>query len=166
MLAPMRCVAQPSPLLAMLLLALLTGCGSGSSPESTHGQTEGLKAVPVRPIHRNPAAHRREPALPGAPAEGVCSSSPGLTSISFNPDTPSPRCVRVAPGAYLSIANRTGLAGAPRSRIRLRFAGFTATIRPHEAVTLKAPVGSYLQPGRHEIHVTGAPGPATVVLSE
>jgi len=66
----------------------------------------------------------------------------------------------------LVIANQTGALGEHPRRIGLRFAGFAASIRPGEAVALKAPVGTYLQPGLQEINVKGAPGPATVVLKE
>lgn len=142
---------------AMLVLG---GCGGGSS-----GATETEPA----PAPRTVIGHRIGPArvepvrqlLPARPCAAV--GEKGTATVYIYPEAGA--CVRVGPGERLRFLNRTGIGprDAGATAVRVRVGGYELRIRPRGSGLIRAPAGTYLGRGSHQVRVAGAPG-ATVLL--
>jgi hypothetical protein len=163
------------------LAAVAAGCGSGSGtassgaatnapppakPRESGGPRAGASSAkaPTARVSRARSVSGREAGASGTPSVGVCGRARGkVVDFLLLSDTPGPKCAIVGPGQRLRFVNATGFAGRPPNPVRLDWAGFEATIPPHHAVLLDAPIGSYLGSGIHDVATEGAPGPTVWV---
>ena len=107
------------------------------------------------------ASTRRVPPDSVLPAAGACARIAGrIVTIAAMPDTPQPRCVVVTADQRLRVVNRA--AGAV---VAVRFAAFpTQELKLGQAVLYTPPMGRFLAPGVHDVHISLYAGSAEVWL--
>ena len=103
------------------------------------------------------------PADSQLPASGLCQPDTGaIATVRLYPDTPDPRCIVVSSGQRLRVVNSSASYGQRGKSITIRFAYFPPRVlRVRAATTFPRPVGDYLAPGVHDLHVSlyGGGGP-------
>jgi hypothetical protein len=90
------------------------------------------------------------------PAAGVCQKVEGeFADVTINPDTPTPRCLRVTAIQRLRVTN------ALEHVVQFTLAGATTTLGAGERREVDSNFGSYLAPGVHVVHspAYGGSGP-------
>jgi hypothetical protein len=81
------------------------------------------------------------------------------------PDVPMPRCVAVRADQRLKVFNNSDANGAPGSVIAVTWASFPVRhVEIGAATTFNLPLGSYLEPGDHFLHISLYPGSAVEVF--
>lgn len=100
------------------------------------------------------------PADGDTPAAGACGSASGREAvIDVNPDTPLPRCVVVRPDQRIRVRNTSNRFSQPGRSVVVRLAGYRPRTIPVGGETLfDRPVGRYLVPGVHSLHLSLYPG--------
>jgi hypothetical protein len=90
------------------------------------------------------------------PAAGVCGAGNGfLATLETNPDTPLPRCLVVSPRERLRVVNTSARFGQKGQDVTVTFAGFAPRrLGSGEATIFETPVGAYLEPGVHDLHIS------------
>jgi hypothetical protein len=82
--------------------------------------------------------------------------------VRLDPDTPDPRCIVVSSRQRVRVVNMSAGYGQQGKSITIRFAYFPPRVlRVRAATTFHLPVGNYLAPGVHDLHVSlyGGGGP-------
>jgi hypothetical protein len=159
-------------LAACVLVASLAGC-SGSGPGATSdgptvtsgsargpmlvsGSADAGQALSLGPARPFPADSRR-------PASGMCEPSTGaIATVRLDPDIPDPRCIIVSSSQRLRVVNTSAGNGEHRKTVTISFAYFSPRVLTvRAATTFHRPVGQYLAPGVHDLHVSlyGGGGP-------
>jgi hypothetical protein len=103
------------------------------------------------------------PADSRRPASGTCEPSTGaIATVMLDPDIPDPRCMIVSSRQRLRVVNTSASSGQQGKSITIRFAYFLPRVLSvRAATTFRRPVGHYLAPGVHDLHVSlyGGGGP-------
>jgi hypothetical protein len=103
------------------------------------------------------------PADSRRPASGTCEPSTGaIATVRLDPDIPEPRCIIVSSGQRLRVVNTSASYGQQGKSVTIRFAYFQPRVlKVRAATTFHRPVGQYLAPGVHDLHVSlyGRGGP-------
>jgi hypothetical protein len=96
------------------------------------------------------------PATHDLPAAGVCGTDPGpFATIEANPDVPAPRCQIVRPDQRLRVRNTTDRFNQAGEVITVQFAGYpTRTLAIGAETVFDRPMGDYLAPGVHDVHLS------------
>jgi hypothetical protein len=148
------------------------GCGSGSDSTSSVASHRSRGVGMSAPIERFKVARRDGggPAIePGrhmlAAAPCLSTGGDGIAPVELFPEVSSPRCLLVAPGERILVANRTG-AFQRRSAVSVtvRLGDYVARLAPQQAAFFPSPVGTFLAAGLHGLRVHGAPGPSVLVV--
>jgi hypothetical protein len=125
--------------LALLLFATAACGDDDDSPADTSSAT---------PATSSPNGNLKPPDS-DTPAAGVCPGpSNDEVTIEFQPGIPSPRCLKVLPGATLRIVNSTS------EPVDFELGEFMGSLQPGDAATSGQPVGGFLAPGVHIIKST------------
>jgi hypothetical protein len=97
------------------------------------------------------------------PASGTCEPSTGaVATVRLDPDTPDPRCIIVSSGQRLRFVNTSASHGQRGKSVIIRLALYPPrVVKVRAATTFHRPVGQYLAPGVHDLHVAlyGGGGP-------
>jgi hypothetical protein len=126
--------------------------------------------APVRPPPKRPLAigHRIGPARV-EPGEEVLPASPcspngenGIARVPLYPE--SNGCVRVTPGERLLIVNETGIGSGGGNAVLATAGDYEVWLGRGQDGLIRAPVGSYLGNGAHEVGAAGAIGNTILVL--
>jgi hypothetical protein len=103
------------------------------------------------------------PADSRRPASGTCEPSPGaVATVRLDLDTPDPRCIIVSSRQRLRVVNTSAGYGQHGRTVTITMAYFPPRVlKVRAATTFHRPVGQYLAPGVHDLHVSlyGGGGP-------
>jgi len=110
------------------------------------------------------SGERGSEAMPATP----CSQVRGrVAKLGLMTDVPIPRCARVTPGQRIMIVNRTGAYHRSEARpVTARLGGYSARLKPQEAVLFPRPAGAFLGRGSFRARTTYVGAPAVLVLPE
>ena len=107
----------------------------------------------------SPAPGDLKPPDSDTPAAGVCGgpAAADVVTVEFQPDIPSPRCVRALPSQYLRIVNSTGRA------VSVSLGSFQAQLGPGQEASSER-LGTFLAPGVHTIRSNAYSGGAGEII--
>jgi hypothetical protein len=96
------------------------------------------------------------PADADGPVAGACGTAEGrYATVEANPDVPQPRCTIVRADQRLRVRNTTNRFNSPGEVITVQFAGYpTRTVAIGEETVFERPMGEYLAPGVHDVHLS------------
>jgi hypothetical protein len=85
--------------------------------------------------------------------------------VDANPDVPQPRCQIVRADQRLRVRNTTNRFGQPGRTVAVQVAGIPARmLAVGEETVFDQPMGRYLAPGVHLVHLVGDNGAAEIWL--
>jgi hypothetical protein len=159
-------------LAACVLVASLAGCSVSAPGATSDRPTVASRSVGgTKPVSGNAdvgQAMSRGPARPfpadaRRPASGLCEPSTGaIATIRLDPDVPDPRCTIVSSSQRVRVVNTSAGSGQHGKTVTISFAYFSPRVlEVRAATTFHRPVGQYLAPGVHDLHVSlyGGGGP-------
>ncbi len=129
-------------LAGLLLLAATLACRAFPAAEPTPAP------LPAATTTTSEVLARSTP-VSDLPAAGICQEVDGSeVTMRINPDIPDPRCLRVRPDQFLTVANNRA------ESIEVRFGPFVLNLESGAARRLDRPFGEYLAWGVHVVQST------------